>query len=66
MSRVGKLPIEVPAGVTITVDDTTTSVQGPKGTLTMPTLAGITISQEGTTVTVSRADDSKELRAKHG
>lgn len=66
MSRVGKLPIEVPAGVTITVDDTTTSVQGPKGNLSMPTLAGITISQDGTTVTVARADDSKELRAKHG
>ena len=66
MSRVGKLPIEVPNGVTITVDDTTTSVQGSKGTLTMPTLEGITISQEGTTVTVTRANDSKELRAKHG
>lgn len=65
MSRVGKLPIKVPTGVTITVGDEIT-VTGPKGTLTQFTMPGITVSQDDDTVTVTRVDDQPQHRAKHG
>lgn len=66
MSRVGKLPITVPSGVTITVDDAFVTVAGPKGTLKQFTMPGITVKQDGTEVLVSRASDEREHRAKHG
>jgi large subunit ribosomal protein L6 len=66
MSRVGKLPIEIPNGVTITVDSDTITVTGPKGTLTQFTLEGIDIKQEDGFLTVSRHDDEPKNRAKHG
>jgi large subunit ribosomal protein L6 len=65
MSRIGKLPIEVPSGVTITIDDSVT-VRGPKGTLAMPLLEGITVQQEGATLTVTRKNDDALYRARHG
>jgi large subunit ribosomal protein L6 len=66
MSRVGKLPIEVPSGVTITIDPDTITVAGSKGTLTQFTMPDITVSQEDGVVTVTRANDEPKIRAKHG
>jgi large subunit ribosomal protein L6 len=66
MSRVGKLPIEIPNGVTITLDPDTITVTGPKGTLTQFTLPGITITQENGVLTVARENDEPKNRAKHG
>jgi large subunit ribosomal protein L6 len=66
MSRVGKLPIEVPSGVTITIDPDTITVAGSKGTLTQFTMPDVTVSQEDGVVTVARANDEPKIRAKHG
>ncbi|HEX7368620.1 MAG TPA: 50S ribosomal protein L6 [Candidatus Saccharimonadales bacterium] len=66
MSRVGKLPIAVPSGVTITVDPAEITVAGSKGTLKQFTMPGITVEQEGERVLVTRANDEPMLRAKHG
>jgi large subunit ribosomal protein L6 len=66
MSRIGKLPIAVPSGVTITVDPNLITVAGGKGTLTQFTMPGIDVKQEGSEVLVSRIDDEQEHRAKHG
>jgi len=66
MSRVGKLPIELPSGVTITVDPDTITVTGPKGSLSQFTMPGITVKQEDNKVIVSRANDEPKIRAKHG
>lgn len=66
MSRVGKLPIQIPSGVTITVDPDFVTVAGPKGTLKQFTIPGITVAVEGNQVVVTRANDEAELRAKHG
>ncbi|MEI6753074.1 MAG: 50S ribosomal protein L6 [Paludibacter sp.] len=66
MSRIGKQPISVPAGVTITVQDTLVTVKGPKGTLTQVVDPNITITVEGSVCTVSRPDDEKQNRAFHG
>ena len=66
MSRIGKLPIDVPAGVTITVDSDVISVVGPKGTLTVPHLSDVTVTLEGTQAIVTRKDDLKIAKAQHG
>lgn len=67
MSRIGKLPITVPAGVTITVDDdNTVTVKGPKGTLTDKFSAKMEITQDTDVVHIKRANDEKEVRALHG
>lgn len=67
MSRIGKQPIAIPAGVTITVDDNSVvSVHGPKGNLSQKLLTGITIKTESDTLVVLRANDEQEQRAKHG
>lgn len=66
MSRVGKLPIGIPSGVTITVDPDTITVNGPKGSLSQFTMPGITVKQEENEVLVTRVDDQPEHRAKHG
>ena len=66
MSRIGKLPIEIPSGVTITVDSDAITVAGPKGTLSQFTMPGITVSVEGNLATVTRASDEREHRSKHG
>lgn len=66
MSRIGKLPIQIPSGVTITVDPELITVAGAKGTLTQPQLEGITVKVEDGTITVTRADDEPKNRAKHG
>lgn len=66
MSRVGKLPVTVPSGVTITVDTSEITVAGPKGTLKQFTMPGITVKQEENQVVVTRVNDEPKIRAKHG
>jgi large subunit ribosomal protein L6 len=66
MSRIGKLPIQVPAGVTITNDGKTISVTGPKGTLSQDLLEGITVAQDGNVLTVTRKNDEALYKARHG
>lgn len=67
MSRIGKLPINVPAGVTVTVDqDNLVTVKGPKGTLSQKVHKDIEVKQEGAVLTVNRPSDSKPHRAMHG
>ena len=64
MSRIGKLPITVPAGVTVTVDeDNTVTVKGPKGTLTQAVNRDITLKQEGNVLTLERPSDAKPHKA---
>jgi len=66
MSRIGKLPIDVPTGVTITVDSDVVTVKGPKGQLTVPHLSDVTVSLEGTQAIVTRKDDQFIAKAQHG
>jgi large subunit ribosomal protein L6 len=66
MSRVGRSPISVPSGVTVTLSGSTVNVKGPQGTLERRLPEGITIAQEGDTLLVSRPDDEREHRALHG
>jgi large subunit ribosomal protein L6 len=66
MSRVGKLPIKIPSGVTITTTADEVTVAGGKGTLKQFTMPDITIKQEGEELLVSRTNDQPKVRAKHG
>jgi len=66
MSRIGKLPIELPSGVTITVDPDWITVAGSKGTLKQFTMPGVTVKQEDNQVVVTRMNDEPQNRAKHG
>lgn len=66
MSRIGKLPVQVPSGVTVTVADGTLRVKGPKGDLAQRLPAGVSLQQEGNVVRVLRADDANQTRANHG
>ena len=67
MSRIGKLPISLPADVNVTVaQDNTVTVKGPKGTLSTPVDRDITISQEDGTLTVTRPTEQKRHKAMHG
>ena len=66
MSRIGKLPIAVPAGVDVKIDGTTVTVKGPKGTLTKEFKPSMIIKMDGAAVVVERPDDAKENRALHG
>ena len=66
MSRVGKLPIQIPSGVTITVDPDFVTVAGPKGTLKQFTMPGVTVAVEDNQAVVTRANDEPKIRAKHG
>ncbi|MFE7064755.1 50S ribosomal protein L6 [Sutcliffiella sp. NPDC057660] len=66
MSRVGKKPIEIPAGVTITNDNNTVTVKGPKGELTRAFSQDMAITIEENVLTVVRPSESKEHRTIHG
>jgi large subunit ribosomal protein L6 len=66
MSRIGKQPIALPSGVTITVDPANITVAGSKGTLTQFTMPGVTVKQEEGNIVVTRVDDEAPNRAKHG
>lgn len=64
MSRVGKKPISIPSGVTITINDAVMEVKGPKGTLTSPIPGGVSFKQEDGVLTAERASD--DVAAFHG
>lgn len=67
MSRIGRAPIAIPAGVTVTVsDDNVVTVKGAKGTLTQEVNKNITVKVEGNEVLVTRPNDEKQNRAFHG
>jgi large subunit ribosomal protein L6 len=66
MSRVGKKPIEIPAGVTVTLNSNTVSVKGPKGELSRSFNPDIDIKIEDNVITITRPSDAKEHRALHG
>ncbi len=66
MSRIGKKPVEIPAGVTVTLDGNTVTVKGPKGQLTRSFRDAVEIKHENDTLVVTRKDDQKESRALHG
>ncbi|MGB7979633.1 MAG: 50S ribosomal protein L6 [Candidatus Nanopelagicales bacterium] len=66
MSRIGRLPITVPAGVEVSIDGAQVSVKGPKGTLSHKVAAPIVVTQEDATLTVTRPDDARESRSLHG
>ena len=66
MSRIGKNPIAVPAGVEVKVDGSTVTVKGPKGTLTKEFKPVMKITVDGAVVTVERPDDEAANRSLHG
>ena len=67
MSRIGRLPIAIPAGVTVAIDDNNVvTVKGPKGTLSQQVNKEIKVKQEGAEILVSRPSDDKQHRAWHG
>jgi large subunit ribosomal protein L6 len=66
MSRIGKKPIEIPAGVTVTVNNHTVTVKGPKGELSRSFNPEMDIKIEDNVITISRPSDAKEHRALHG
>jgi large subunit ribosomal protein L6 len=66
MSRIGKLPIPVPAGVEVKIDGQNIEVKGPKGTLSHVVPAPITIVLEDNTITVTRPNDERNSRSLHG
>ncbi|SRR6266496_2299598 len=66
MSRIGKLPIEIPAGVTITVDGGIITVTGPKGTLAQPQLPHVNVATDTSVLTVTRKSEEKIAKSQHG
>jgi len=66
MSRIGRLPIDIPAGVSVTVDGRDVAVKGPKGELTLSVSQPIEVVVEENQVLVSRPDDERESRSLHG
>jgi large subunit ribosomal protein L6 len=66
MSRIGRAPISVPDGVTVTVQDRRITVKGPKGTLERAIPGVITVRQDDGQLVVERPDDERENRAQHG
>ena len=66
MSRIGRLPIDIPSGVTISVDGRTVAVKGPKGELTLEVASPIEVAVEENQVVVTRPNDERESRSLHG
>jgi large subunit ribosomal protein L6 len=66
MSRIGRLPISIPAGVTVTIDGQNVAVKGPKGELALTVKAPIAAQVEENQVLVTRPDDERESRSLHG
>ena len=66
MSRIGRLPISVPAGVTVTIKGNEITVKGPKGEISQQVNPNITVAIEGNEIKVARPDDEKQNRAMHG
>ena len=66
MSRIGKMTITVPAGVTVTIEDNHVTVKGPKGELTRQINKNMKLTMDNGVITVERPDDEKESRSLHG
>jgi large subunit ribosomal protein L6 len=66
MSRIGKAPITVPGGVTVTIDGADILVKGPKGELSRTLPERVTVRQDGDVLVVERVDEERESRALHG
>jgi large subunit ribosomal protein L6 len=66
MSRIGKLPITVPSGVDVAIDENLVTVKGPKGTLSHAVAAPITVEKSDGVLEVKRPDDERNSRALHG
>lgn len=66
MSRIGRMPVEIPAGVTVTVNGNVVTAKGPKGTLTETFNSRMGINVEGNHIIVTRPTDEKEDRSVHG
>ena len=66
MSRIGRKPITIPAGVQVTLKDGVVTAKGPKGELTQKIHSNITVAIEGSEIIVTRPNDEKENRALHG
>ena len=66
MSRIGKLPVTIPAGVKVVVDPSAVRLEGPKGKLQAPIPAGVQVTVEGNVVQVARDNEERKVRALHG
>ncbi|HEY5881803.1 MAG TPA: 50S ribosomal protein L6 [Nakamurella sp.] len=66
MSRIGRLPIPVPAGVDVSIDGSKVTVKGPKGSLTHAVVEPISVEKDGGELKVTRPDDDRDSRARHG
>ena len=66
MSRIGRLPIAVPSGVDVAIDDRLVTVKGPKGTLSHTIASPITVEREEDVLEIKRPDDERESRSLHG
>ena len=66
MSRIGKMPITVPAGVTVTIDNNYVTVKGPKGELARQISKNMKLTMDNGVITVERPNDEKENRSLHG
>ncbi len=66
MSRIGKMPIDIPAGVDVTIDGSTVTVKGPKGELTRTVHQNITVEKDGAVITVTRPNDENLNKSLHG
>ncbi|NMA34600.1 MAG: 50S ribosomal protein L6, partial [Clostridiaceae bacterium] len=66
MSRIGKKPVDIPAGVNVDIKDNIVTVKGPKGTLTRELHRDMIITKEGTQIIVSRPSDEKIHKSLHG
>ena len=66
MSRIGKLPVAVPAGVKVNIDANVITVEGPKGKLSQSFGDSVTVKLNGSSLELTRKDDSKDARAAHG
>ena len=66
MSRIGKQPVKIPAGVNVTIDGTAVNVKGPKGELSFTFEPSMIIAQEESTLNVSRSSEEDRVRALHG
>jgi large subunit ribosomal protein L6 len=66
MSRIGRMPVVVPAGVDVTISGRDVTVKGPKGTLSLEVAVPIEVRQDGGVITVTRPSDEGEIRALHG
>jgi large subunit ribosomal protein L6 len=66
MSRIGRLPIIIPSGVTVSIKENQVSIKGPKGEISQTFVPAMSIKLENSKLTVERPDDSKENRSLHG